>query len=181
MVTSKKKSSPCSFRIDADTLRNLRVESKKRHTTTNALVNQALRGYMEWYRFEPIIGFVSLSKVVLRQVFEKLTLAEVNEIGKIGAREVADTSIFMIGTITLKSFLDWYELRMTNSSAQVNHSIDGNLHTYIIRHDVGQNWSLHQKIILELIIDRLFKKKIKVDIDPSTISFQISISSFNKK
>lgn len=164
-----------TFRLDEQILKKLRLESDNRQISTNTLVNQALRQFLEWGMFEPTAGFVMINKPVFSEVFDKLTQKEIVDIAsRVGKNEVRDIALFMKGNTDLLSFLSWFEMRMINSSVQVSHSNNDGFHTYVMKHDIGRNWSIYHKTILELIFQEVFNQRILVKADKNTISFQFS-------
>jgi hypothetical protein len=63
----------------------------------------------------------------------------------------------------LDSFLTWLELWLRkNSTGGYNHTIDDatNVHTYIMKHDLREKWSLYHKIVLNLIFREILKKQL---------------------
>ncbi|MGH2613035.1 MAG: hypothetical protein ACRDFB_08325, partial [Rhabdochlamydiaceae bacterium] len=59
------------------------------------------------------------------------------------------------------------------SSVQVSHiHEDSGFHRYVMKHELGKNWSLYHKTILELIFEEVFDKKINVKINKIMISFE---------
>ncbi|MGH2611890.1 MAG: hypothetical protein ACRDFB_02440 [Rhabdochlamydiaceae bacterium] len=62
-----------TFRLDEQIIKKLRLESNNRQISTNTLVNQALKRFLEWGKFEPVAGFVMVNKPVFSEVFDKLT------------------------------------------------------------------------------------------------------------
>lgn len=170
-----KKTSTITFRLDGDLVKKLRTESGNRQVSTNTLVNQALRRFLEWDIYEPVSGFVMINKLVFSQIFGKMKEEEVIDIAKsIGKNEVRDTALFMRGQMDLSSFLSWFEMRMINSSVQVSHTSQDYSHTYMMRHDIGKNWSVYHKTILEMIFHEVFNREISVKADENIISFQYS-------
>lgn len=173
MSLPSKKTSTITFRLDDDVLKRLRDESHKRQVSTNTLANQAFRRFLEWDIYEPVSGFVMINKPVFIEVFGKMKQTEIISIAsRIGKNEVRDIALFMKGRMDLISFLSWFETRMINSSVQVSHTnMEGN-HTYVMKHDIGKNWSIYHKTILELIFQEVFSRKIPVKADKNTISFR---------
>ncbi len=176
MSSSTKKTSTMTFRLDENTIKGLRNESSNRKVSTNTLVNQALRQFLDWGMYESTIGFVIINKQVFVHVFGKLTQKEIIDIAaRVGKDEVKNMAIFMKGKIDIQSFLSWFELRMINSSVQVSHiHEDDHFHRYVMKHELGKNWSLYHKTILELIFEEVFNKKMDVKIDKTMISFEFS-------
>ena len=175
LSSPSKKTSTITFRIDDEIIKKLKTESGNRQVSTNVLVNQALRRFLEWDIYQPLAGFVMINKPVFIRVFSKMKQAEVVDIAsKVGKNEVRDIASFMRGGMDLLSFLEWFEMRMINSSVQVSHTIRNGVHTYMMKHDIGKNWSIYHKTILELIFQEIFKRKIPVSAANNMISFQFS-------
>lgn len=174
-MSLSKKTSTITFRLDDEVLTRLRDESNKRQVSTNTLANQALRRFLEWDIYEPASGFVMINKPVFIEIFGKMKQDDVVSIAsRIGKNEVRDIALFMRGKMDLISFLSWFETRMINSSVQVSHTKDNGSHTYVMKHDIGKNWSIYHKTILELLFQEAFNRKIAVKAEKNTIAFQFS-------
>ncbi len=174
MITSgTKKTSTITFRLNDDIITKLRNESRNKDISTNTLVNQALKKFLDWDVFQPQIGLVSINKTVFIKIFGNLKEQEVIKMAsRIGKDEVCSVSLFMKGKIDVVSFMSWFVMQMTNSSVQVSHSVDDNINTYVFKHDLGKNWSLYYKTILEIIFEELFSKQIHVKCDKFLFHFQ---------
>src|SRR5690349_460572 len=140
MIIGSKKTNTMTFRLDEEIIERLRIESKNREISTNTLVNQALKRFLDWDMYQTKIGLVSINRPVFVEVFGKFTQKEIIEIAtRVGKNEVRDIALFMKGKIDLDSFISWFEMRMMNSSVQVSHSIEKDIHTYVMKHDLGKN------------------------------------------
>jgi len=175
-LSSSKKSSTITFRLDENTIKRLRNESGHRQVSTNTLVNQALKQFLDWGMYESSVGFVIINKQVFVHVFGKLSQKEIVDVAtRVGKDEVKNMALFMKGRIDIQSFLAWFELRMINSAVQVSHiHEDDDFHRYVMKHELGKNWSVYHKTILELIFEEVFNKKMDVKIDKTMISFEFS-------
>ncbi|MGB9124891.1 MAG: hypothetical protein WA833_01445 [Nitrosotalea sp.] len=170
-----KKTSTITFRLDENTIKRLRIVSDKKQVSTNTLVNQALRQFLDWGMYESTSGFVLINKLVFSNIFGRLKQNEIVDIAsRVGKDEVKNIAMFMKGKIDIESFLSWFELRMINSAVQVSTIHDENFHRYVMKHELGKNWSLYHKTVLELIFTDVFHKKIDVKIDKTMISFEYS-------
>jgi hypothetical protein len=170
-----KKTSTLTFRLDDKIIEKLRGQSKNRQISTNTLVNQALRRFLEWDIYQPVMGFVSINKLVFVEIFKKLTQKEIIAMAtNVAKNEIRDTALFMKGKMTVESFMSWYETRMVNSSVQVSHIIESGTQKYIMRHDLGKNWSLYHKTILELIFEEFLKKKVEVKYTQNMITMEFT-------
>lgn len=64
----------------------------------------------------------------------------------------------------VESFLEWFETRMKTSSVEISHQrLDdtSKMHYYIIKHDLGKNWSIYHKAIFEYILQDVLGKPLK--------------------
>lgn len=176
VISNTKKTSTITFRLDENTIKRLRNESGNRQVSTNTLVNQALKQFLDWGMYESTVGFVMINKQVFIHVFGKLSQKEIIRVAtRVGKDEVKNMALFMRGKMDIQSFLSWFELRMINSSVQVSHiHEDENFHRYVMKHELGKNWSVYHKTILELIFEEVFNRKIDVQIDKTMISFEFS-------
>lgn len=174
-ISTKKKTSTITFRFDQDLIERLQKEAKNHQVSTNTLATQALKRFLEWDIYQPRVGLVSINKPVFIKIFESLKEKEVIEIAStIGKDEVRDVALFMKGEIDVNSFMSWFEMQMINSSVQVSHMIEKGIHTFVMKHDLGKNWSIYHKTILELIFEELFHKKIDVKYDKNVLAVRFS-------
>ena len=174
-ISTKKKTSTITFRFDQDLIERLQKEAKNHQVSTNTLATQALKRFLEWDIYQPRVGLVSINKPVFIKIFENLKEKEVIEIAStIGKDEVRDVALFMKREIDFNSFMSWFEMQMINSSVQVSHMIEKGIHTFVMKHDLGKNWSIYHKTILELIFEELFHKKIDVKYDKNVLAVRFS-------
>lgn len=171
----RKKTATITFRFEEDLIEKLQKEAKEHQVSTNTLATQAMKRFLEWDIYQPRIGIVSLNKPVFVKIFDNLKEKEVIDLGStIGKDEVRDMALFMKGEVDEASFMSWFEAQMVNSSVQVSHMSDDGTHTYVMKHDLGKNWSLYNKTILEYIFEELFRKKIEVKYNKNTFVLRYS-------
>jgi hypothetical protein len=61
---------------------------------------------------------------------------------------------------------------MKRSFVEFNHLEENDRHMYILKHDLGYNWSLYHKIILEKIFNEIFNKPINISISDFMLTIQ---------
>jgi hypothetical protein len=66
-----KKTRSVSFRLDSSVLDELQRESDQREVSLNVLVNQTLKRYADWDRYESRIGMMPVPKVMLSSLIDK--------------------------------------------------------------------------------------------------------------
>lgn len=165
-----------TFRIYENLIRKLKEEAEDHEISLNTLVNQIFKRYVEWDSYEPKVGMIPIAKPVVIQLFENIDEDKIVEIAnKIGRNAVIDIALFMKHRIDIDSFLEWFETRMKTASVEISHQRleDSNkTHSYIIRHDLGKNWSIFHKTIFESIFQEMLGKPLKnVSVTPTMFSF----------
>ena len=162
-----------TFRIDEHILNLLKKESERRDISLNTLVNHVLKQYVEWDMYACKAGMVPVAKPVVSALFNKMTPQETIELAsKVGHSAIHDIALFMKSKMDLQSFLSWFEMKMENSSIEFSHRLVNHTHTYVIKHELGYNWSLYHKILLELMFSRVFEKQIDTSVYDTTLTFQ---------
>jgi hypothetical protein len=179
-----KKTRSITFRLDSYVIDELQREADQREVSLNVLVNQALKRYADWDRYESKIGIMPVPKVMLSSLIDKaITIAKNTGIKDIepyrdeivkSAAEIAfgimkDSVLFMKKQYNLWVVLSVLEEYMKVSGINSDHRIEGGRkHVFIIQHELGENWSLFTKELLELIFENLAKVKVEVSITPNT-------------
>ncbi|MGI0046004.1 MAG: hypothetical protein ACREBB_02285 [Nitrosotalea sp.] len=175
VVIKSRRTTTISLRLDEELLSKLRLESKNQEVSTNTLACQAFKRFLEWDICQPKMGDVSINKPVFIKIFENLTEAEVIKLAcTIGKDDTRDVALFMKGKIDIESFMAWFVMQMVNSSVQISHTMDNNLHTYVMKHDLGKNWSLYHKTILEVIFEKTFNIKAELNCGARIISLRFA-------
>ena len=162
-----------TFRLNRKVVETFRKESERSGISINALVNQVLCHYVDWDSFEPRVGMIPFPKAVLGRIFAELDSGQIAKLASsIGKDTAIDMAIFMKGRIDILDFVSWIETRMENSGFEVIHRFDNlkEVHTVTIKHDLGKNWSLYLKIMLESILSEFFKKPSEFIVSDSMVS-----------
>jgi hypothetical protein len=172
-ITNRKRTATMTFRIDEHILNLLKKESERRDISLNTLVNHVLKQYVEWDMYACKAGMVPVAKPVVSALFDKMTPQETIELAsKVGHSAIHDIALFMKSKMDLQSFLSWFEMKMKNSSIEFSHRLANYMHTYVIKHELGYNWSLFQKTLLELMFRQVFEKQIAISIYDTTLTLQ---------
>ena len=165
-----KETATITFRIDKKVLDRIRAEASHRDTSLNSFLKQISREFTEWDMFMPDAGSIPVAKPVVVQMFQKMTKDEILDMAiKVGKNAIEDMVLFMKGRIDIDSFLRWLEIRMKNCSVDINHIVEDNKHRYIMKHDLGENWALYNKTMLEIIFNELFGRPLNVPIHSNTM------------
>lgn len=170
-----------TFSLDKNLCNRLQIEAEKLKIRLNVLVNQVLKDYVEWNMFQPKIGLIPLAKPVVAEIFRKMSKEGVVDLAeRMGRDAIKDVALFMTGKQDINSFLSWLELRFKKCGAEVSHTFENEnnndnhiSHTYVVKHDIGENWALYNKVILQLIFNEVFDKQPDIQISPTMIVLKL--------
>jgi hypothetical protein len=183
-----KKTRSVTFRIDSSVVDELQREADGKEVSLNVLVNQVLKRYSDWGRYEGKLGIMPVPKTMLSALMEEaVTLAKNNGIEDVEpykkaiakrAAEIAfdimnDSVLFMKKNFNLWTVLSVLQEYMKVSGINSDHLIDGRKHIFVIQHDLGENWSLFTKELFEIIFEKLAKVKIETSITPNTTKAEV--------
>ncbi len=166
-----------TFRINRNVIERFRVESETTGSSMNALVNQVLRHYVEWDSFEPRIGMIPFPKTVLGKIFSEMKEDQIVKLASsVGKDTAIDMAMFMKGRMDALMFISWVETRMRNSGFEIVHRVDNakRIHTVTIKHDLGKNWSLYLRTMLQSILTDIFKKQSEFIVSDSMLLVSFS-------
>ena len=150
----------------------------------NVLINQILKRYEEWDRYENKIGMIPVPRVILSNLIDKaISIAKSSGIKDIDryrdevikqAAELAfslmkDSVLFMKKQYNLWVVLSVLEQYMKVSGIKADHKIEGSRkHVFIIQHELGENWSLFTKELLSIIFEKLANVRAEINVTPNT-------------
>jgi hypothetical protein len=167
-----------TFRLESSIIEELQTEAEYRETSLNVLINQILRRYSNWERYENKMGMIPIPKILLSSIIdETIKIGKENGIEDVSSfRNILMKDLSQIAFIFLKdsvllikknynliSALEVLEQYLKVVGINSDHRIeDDGKHTYVIQHKLGENWSLFIKEFLILVFENL--GKVKVDI-----------------
>jgi hypothetical protein len=179
-----RKTRSVTFRLDSTVIDELQAEASNREISLNVLVNQVLKRYAEWDRYENKIGMMPVPKVILSSLIDKaISIATNSGIKDVDhyrdevikqAAEIAfslmkDSVLFMKKQYNLWVVLSVLEEYMKVSGIKADHKIEGSRkHVFIIQHELGENWSLFTKELLSIIFEKLANVKAEINVTSNT-------------
>jgi hypothetical protein len=179
-----RKTRSVTFRLDSTVIDELQTEANNREISLNVLVNQILKRYEEWDRYENKIGMIPVPRVILSNLIDKaISIAKSSGIKDVNhyrdavikqAAELAfslmkDSVLFMKKQYNLWVVLSVLEEYMKVSGIKADHKIEGSRkHVFIIQHELGENWSLFTKELLALIFEKLANVRAEINVTPNT-------------
>ncbi|MEM3094216.1 MAG: hypothetical protein QXX64_01125 [Nitrososphaera sp.] len=181
-VPQSKKTRSVTFRLDSSVIDELQAEADNREISLNVLVNQILKRYSEWDKFENKIGMMPVPKVILSSLIDKaISVAKssgikdvdryrdeiIKQAAQIAFGLMKDSVLFMKRQYNLWVVLAVLEEYMKVSGIKADHKLEGSRkHVFIIQHELGENWSLFTKELLNLIFQNL--ANVRADINTTS-------------
>src|SRR5918912_1019423 len=154
-------------RIDGDTLRELQEEANSSGIALSSLTKQILTNYAKWDKFASKAGMIPVAKGVISEAFDRLSEEQVVQLAtSVGKNALSDIILFMKGKIDLDSLFSWLELWLKrNSTAGFSYIVKNDLHTCIMKHNLGSKWSLYHKTVLQLMIREILGDSSIIEIN----------------
>lgn len=184
-----KKSRSVTFRLDLKVIDELQTEADNMEISLNVLVNQVLKRYAEWDRYENKIGMMPVPRVILSHLVDKcMSVAKSSGIKDVNhyrdeiikqAAELAftlmkDSVLFMKKKYSLWSVLAVLQDYMKISGITSDHMIEtGRTHVFVIQHELGENWSSFAKELLNLIFTNLAEVKANISTTPNVVKAEV--------
>ena len=140
-----------SYRLPSHVVAELETEAMQRKISQNVLVKQILEKYINWDRFAENIGMIPVPKDVLKTLGEEMEGDSINKIIDVMIPLVKDWVMFMKGNYDLKRAIEAFEDYMRASGMTSDHRIEGEVHHFIVQHNLGIRWSLFTEMLLKQI------------------------------
>ena len=171
----KKATTTITFRINSDVMRKINANAEQEDISLNTLINRILKRYSEWDMYEGKAGMIPVNRRVIKTLFEGLSKEEVVKMSReVAKNEVYNIALFMKGKskLDVDSFISWFLSRMKNCT-EITENKENYNKTYILKHDLGENWSLYHKTVLDSIFMDYLQTPIQTSITDSTIVFAV--------
>lgn len=182
-----------TFRLESSVIEELQFEADYRETSLNVLINQILRRYSNWERYENKIGMIPIPKIILFSVMDqviksgvengiedmtKFKESLVKDLAQIAFNFLKDSVLLIKKNYNLLSVLEVLEQYMKVIGINSDHRIDDDgRHIYVIQHKLGEVWSLFIKEFLILIFENLGKVKVEISSTPNTTVAKVFLNS----
>jgi hypothetical protein len=172
-------------------IEELQRDADEGEISLNVLVNQVLKRYVEWDRYENKLGMMPIPKLMLSTLIDeamqlaadaKITDLEsyrakiVNNAAENALRLMKDSVLFMRKEYSFWTVLDVLRQYMKVSGIIADHRIEtGRKHVFVIQHELGDNWSLFAKELLSKIFTELAQVRAEISTTSNTVRAQINL------
>ncbi len=167
-----------TYRLPEKLINELETEASQKNTSQNVLVKQILERYVELYRFSSKIVMIPVPTSILKSLGNELDGQDIDEIVNLIIPMIKDTVLFIKGGYDLKRCIETLEDYMKASGMNSDHRVEGNIHSFIIQHDLGIKWS----VFTEQLLSQVFRsfvpdKELKFQTTDSTVVLNIPLGS----
>jgi len=177
-AVKKEKTRSITYRLPTKIVEELETEAMQKSVSQNVLVKQILEKYIQWDRFGDKIGIIPVPKKILESLGDDMTGKDIDKIIKILHSTIKDIVLFMKGGYDLKRCIETLEDYMRASGMKSDHRIEGDVHHFIIQHELGLKWSVFtEQLFTEIFRSFLPDKNIKFQTTDSTVIATISLGS----
>lgn len=171
-----------TYRLPEKLINELETEASQKNISQNVLVKQILERYVRWDRFATKIGMIPVPKSILKSLGDELDGQDIDEVINLIFPMIKDTVLFIKGGYDLKRCIETLEDYMKASGLNSDHRVEGDVHSFIIQHDLGIKWS----VFTEQLLTQVFRsfvpdKELKFQTTDSTVVLSIPLGSdFNE-
>ena len=177
--TPKKESSrSITYRLPEKLVTELETEAAQRSISQNVLVKQILEKYVQWDRFSNKIGMIPVPKGILESLGEELDGQDIDEIINLMFPLIKDTVLFIKGGFDLKRCIETLEDYMRASGMNSDHRVEGDVHIFLIQHELGMKWSVFtEQLLSQVFRSFLPDKELKFQTTSSTVILSVTLGS----
>ena len=177
--TPKKESTrSITYRLPEKLVSELETEATQRSISQNVLVKQILEKYVQWDRFSNKIGMIPVPKGILESLGEELDGQDIDEIINLMFPLIKDTVLFIKGGFDLKRCVETLEDYMRASGMNSDHRVEGDVHIFLIQHELGMKWSVFTEQLLSQVFRTFLPdKELKFQTTSTTVILSVALGS----
>lgn len=171
-----------TYRLPEKLVSELETEATQKSISQNVLVKQILEKYVQWDRFSNKIGMIPVPKGILQSLGDELDGKDIDEIITLIFPMIKDTVMFIKGGYDLERCIETLEDYMRASGMNSDHRVEGDIHIFLIQHDLGMKWSVFtEQLLTQVFRNFLPDKELKFQTTDTTVILSVALGSdFNE-
>ena len=181
--TAKKESTrSITYRLPEKLVSELETEATQKSISQNVLVKQILEKYIQWDRFSNKVGMIPVPKGILQSLGDELDGKDIDEIITLIYPMIKDTVLFIKGGYDLKRCIETLEDYIQASGMNSVHRVEGDMHIFLIQHDLGMKWSVFtEQLLTQVFHSFLPDKELRFQTTDTTVILSVILGSdFNE-
>lgn len=171
-----------TYRLPEKMINELDGEAKQKKISQNVLVKQILERYIQWDRYAEKIGMIPVPKEIIETLGGDLDGRDIDEIINVVFPMIKNTVMYIKGGYDLERCIETLEDYMRASGMNSDHRVDGELHSFIIQHELGMKWSVFtEQLLTQIFRNFASDKDLKFQTTDSTVILKVALGSeFNE-
>lgn len=162
-----------TFRLDSNVIAKLKESARCEKSTVNALVNKLLLQAVEWSITAAKSRWVPAEGQVIKSILERLDDRTVTQIASTEGKSLPrDLCLSMRGNYGISEWIDIIKMRSSVAGFDVTTIHNEDEDVFVIRHDMGEKYSLHLKSFYEQAFEDL-GCSAAFEISENTLVFKI--------
>lgn len=179
----KPKTETLTFRLDKSTINRLRQEAEGNRTTLNTLANQIFKEHIDWYSNAPKAGYISIPRDFIIELLNLISEQEIVRISeKVTKSHHSDIILLLRDEYDVNSTLNVIETWIRISGYQYKYEVndEGDIHRFVIQHNMGRKWSLYISTRYQIVFDKLGLKRVEFALTDNTVAFKVDIGGSSR-
>ena len=167
-----------TYRLPEKLVNELETEASQKSISQNVLVKQILEKYVQWDRFSDKIGMIPVPKSILKSLGDELDGKDIDEIINLIFPMIKDAVLFIKGGYDIKRCIETLEDYMRASGMNSDHRVEGDLHTFLLQHDLGTKWSVFtEQLLTQVFRNFLPNLDLKFQTTDTTVILTVPLGS----
>ena len=176
--TKKETTRSITYRLPEKLVNELETEATQKGISQNVLVRQILDKYVQWDRFSNKLGMIPVPKGILESLGGELDGRDIDEIINIVFPMIKDSVMFVKGGYDLKRCIETLEDYIRASGMNSDHRVEGDVHSFVIQHDLGMKWSVFtEQLLSQVFRSFLPDKDLKFQTTDSMVILSVALGS----
>ncbi|MBI1658997.1 MAG: hypothetical protein IS632_09555 [Thaumarchaeota archaeon] len=167
-----------TLRIPDYVAAELESDSARIGISVNSMTNKILKRWVSWDRYMQTLEVVPVPKQMIPVLVPDANQENVQDWIN-GILPIFQEAVMLIkGKYDLKHCIETLEDYMRVTGIATDHKVDGQTHTFTVRHGMGTNWSIFIKAMLGRLFGEFMPNtKVEYEMQTNTISVRISLDS----
>ena len=157
----KRKLVHLGFRIDESVLEGIKKSAKRTETTLSNQINMILRNWVTRDTYFQQLGFIPMSKDVLRAWINEIEQSELIAQAREFGQSTAEIIAYFFGEVNVNNMMKYIEILLSRFPSY-DHRIENNTHSFHINHDICMKYSIFFSELLKSLIEPIIKSSVKI-------------------
>ena len=167
-----------TLRIPDHVMAALESDAARLGISVNSISNSVLKRWAGWDRHVQQLGMVMVPKEMFSMLVQYDDEKEIRDLVDGILPFFQEAVIIIKGKYDLRRCIETLEDYMRTTRVVSDHTVEGSVHCFTVRHGMGNFWSVFIKIMLErLFAEFVPDKKVEYDMRENIISVRVPLGS----